>query len=773
MANYIPSPEQKGILNSNLTLINVNYDDPLQALECISMQIRNHVIAGRNTLVVVPDKQARLHLVSLLSDLSLSAVTLAVEMLESPNKFKFDSFKTDPEKSANQGSQSYTNTVQFNKKQEAITALIQKKYNALEPSSSWRQAVDTYCSLEIHQEVLLISRWLETSDFEMSEEEMQALLDTISEALTYYHPEFEVKDYSLLNKELNKKFSEEGLLKDTIDKIVEMIATGEQLKNRYLAYGKDLEDNFMLHHLHTIDHLKSEAESCKYKITQWLSVQNELNKSLLPGFLSEKQKVHQQKGKEILNETAQLFKEVGELTHVHFDTPNKIIVPLIQSCGEVAPVLDNFMSTLHLRKMQYLKSANMHNHLDPVLRDLDADLKSLAGRINEASFLHEKIEINTLSFDKQTEIIIELVRKLSLLRVEAEQSMYYLEWKGFFQQKSELEQKILLVLKRIPTQKWIDAIRGWYLMHRITKDYLHLQPITKEAVDELREANARNEAALTHSKLATIFEQREDKLKSLKKAKPELFKFLASENSSLNQETWKHIFEQYYEDIESFFPVIITDNDQLSKLQHSENRDHIVFDNKESSVEIMQLFKSITYYWSDRNHVDNPEFNLKLASGFVDFKTLKATERFPLFRGLAHLLLTLPVFPDIYLLHNACILSYASSYIDEKLHHALYHYGIKKIIGNPNEREKTISGALLEAEHAIYVLVEDGLFCPKDTQDLLWQNKISSILNQSGFQLLNIDSSILFNHEAKINEIIEDITIQQGHYKNQLTIEFN
>ena len=772
MANYIPTPEQKKILDSHNTLINVNYSDIGSALDCMSMQIRNQFLSGGNILVVVPDLKARQMLEQRLSDLLLKPVTLSVSLPDIPRKFEPDLLNSNT---------AHLNLTEnyaalFNKKYDTLTTLLHKKYRPDQYPESWRDAVDTFCSLKVKDEVLLISRWLDTSDIALDEEALNALLEVVSEACAYYHPEFEVKDYSLLNRELNKNITEHNLLKETIQQISDLVNTGEGLKKKYLNYGKELENNYTRHHVSTVQRLKDQAEISKKKVSEWLSVQNELNKSLMPGFLSEKQKKHTQTGKELLKGIERMFEEVKELSHVQIDIPNKIIITLIQSCGEVAPALDMCLSSLDIRKTEYLKSVNLHNHLDPVLKNLDTALKSLTASINDAGFLHEKLEVNTLSFDKQTDIIIALVKKLELLLAEAEHSMYYLEWKHFYQKKSNQEQKILQALRHIPAEKWTDTIRGLYLHHQITCDYLHLFSITQEDTTELHDLYSQQEAQKTVECLNRLSGQNESNLKKIRKSNRELHKFLAGEPNTLINESWQGILTNHIEQIEAFFPVIITDNDQLSKINYSDNRNLIVLDHKDSNLDIMQLFKSITYYWSEKNHIDNPGFTLNIASAVHDFREIKITDRLPLFRAIAQMLLSLPTVPETYLINNACIISYASPYVTSKLTTSLYHHGIKKIIHEPTA-EQAISGALLEAGHAIYCIIEDGIFYPEDTGSLLWQNEILHTLTRAGFRVIDIDTSSLFNNEQDTDKLIEAIAMEQQAYKqsskNQTTIEFS
>ncbi len=772
MAQYIPSPEQKNILDSHNTLINVNYNDTRSALDCISMQIRNKILTGGKMLVVVPDANSRQILEQRLSDLNLKPVTLSVALSEIPGKL--EPYTTNSDETHFTLTEEFETL--FKKKIDTLSSILHKKYKSEQNLESWRNNVDAFCALNVQDEVLLISRWLDTTDIAKDEATLNELLEVVSEACAYYHPEFEVKDYSLLNRELNKNITEHNLLKETIQQISELVNTGEELQKKYLNYGKELEHNYSRHHVSSIQKLKDQAETSKRKVSEWISVQNELNKSILPGFLSDKQKKHTQIGKELLRDIRSMFEAVKELSNIQIDIPNKIIITLIQSCSEVAPAMDSCLSSLDIRTIEYLKSVNLHNHIDPVLKNLDTSLKSLAASINEAGFLHKKIEVNTLSFDKQTDIIIALVKKLKLLLAEAEHSMYYLEWKHFYQQKSDQEQKIFQALRHIPAEKWTDTIRGLYLHQQIARDYLHLFSINRDDTAELHDVYTQHEEQKTAEYLNYLSKQNENNLKVIKKSNKDLYRLLTNESNALTNETWQIILTKHIEQIETIYPIIITDHDQLSKINHSDNRNLIVLDHKDSNLDIMQLFKCITYYWSEKNHVDNPDFTLQLTSTVQDFRQIKITDRLPLFRTVVQQLLTLPNVPETYLIHNACIISYASPYVNVKITNTLYRHGIKKINYEPTV-ERAISGALLEAEHTIYCIIEDGFFNPEATDNLLWQNEILNTIKSTGFRVIDIDTSLLFSYEHEIDKMIETIAIDQQTYKqstkNQITIEFN
>lgn len=775
MAIYIASPEQKQIFESKASLLNVNYRELETALDCIALQIRYRILENQTVLVVVPDQKAKTLLETKIKELQLDMFMLSVTSDAMPDKSDFKQLQEKLNPSDHPSMDLTTQIQSYNRAKEEITSSLRQKYTNPTQKPTWRQLIDDFCELQVEMEVLLINRWLDSSTFNMDDEELNSLMETIAEAQMYYHSEFEIKDYSLLNHELNKNISEHSKLKSTVSEISRLLNEGEQIKNKFLLYSRDLENSFLNKHLTIIHRLKADTDLIKTKISQWLSVQSELNKPLIPGFQSEKQKIHAQEGRNILTDTATLFNKIHELTHTHIPIPNKIILSLVQSCAEVNTILDKYRSELNIRKVEYLKSVNMHNHLDPKLRALEDELNDLTKQINEAAFLNEKLEINTLSFTKHTDIIIALVRKLSLIRREAEQSMYYLEWKHFYQKQSNKEQIVLHALRNMAPEKWLSTIKGWYLYHHITQDQNHLQSTTLDQLSDLKDLyiHKKNlqtlEAIRQHSQLIP------KKLKGLKTADTKLYKLLTSDKGHPNSDSWKNLLEYSYDNIEDFFPIIIVDQDHLDKLKHSDNRKLIVINHRDSNLNIMQLFNSITYYWDENHAVEEAEYRLNLSANTSNFKDLKITDRLPLFRTISQMLMTLPRLPEIYMIKDSCILSFASPYINQKLISTLYSHGIKKVLPEPTP-VKAMSGAFLEASNDIYCLTEDALPCPTDSESVLWQYQILETMKHAGFQIINIDTSELFNNQKHIDNLIESIKLQQNaHLKSdeiQKSIEF-
>ncbi|HRO08130.1 MAG TPA: hypothetical protein PK047_04635 [Saprospiraceae bacterium] len=774
MSIYITSPEIYRILNSNNSLININYRHSITALESIIHQVRKNFLSDKKTLIVIPDTEARQMLLEILKKSNLNHTTLSVNLEDTPSRFALGINNKHTFKSECQPTHWGDPANRLKRELDTLILKIHNKYQVTSSEKSWIKMVDDYCKLQVSIEVLLLNRWLDSSFQNMNQEGLQGLLDLITEAQNYYHPEFEIKDYSLLNHELNKNIAEHSRLKSTIHVMSQLLDQSEVLKNDYLKYSQELENDFLKKKLSTTEQLRNKNAQLRSDITQWISVQHQLNKSILPGFLSEKQKNHTQKGKSLLNELETFLANVRELTHIHLYTPNKLTISIVQTFSDIETALDDNMSTLISMKNEYMKSVNIHNHLNPTLEKLETNLKSLVDTINEAGFLNDVLEINTLSFAKQTDIIISLQRKLHLLRSEAEHSMYYLEWKQFFRQKSETDQKVLHALRNINPEKWYDSIYGWYLYHNITKDYIHLQSITQEQIVDLQELFILNEDNITSCKIKEHVTNTEDSIKQYRKSDEDLYNFFTSEKGNSKYSNWTQLLDNHYDQLEDIFPVIITDDDSLFKLKHSDNRNLIVF-NKEPNLNIMQLFNSSTYYWDESHMIQNPDFVLHLTSHTRDFRQMKPTDLLPVFRNLALTILSADVMPEVYLLKDMCIFSFASDYINNKLTDTLHNYGIKRVLPNPTF-EKALTGAFLEANNNIICIIEDALPDPGNTENIYWQTQILNIIQNTGIQILNIDSSVLFSNENIIDEIILNIASEQQYHskqvKSQLTIEF-
>lgn len=773
---FTTTPDQIQILESRNSLMNVNYIDKEIAIETIALQIRQAILSKHTALIVIPDKSARQTLEKVLKNISLNQLVLSVTLDESPSPNDFQIIKHThlPAKLSPYIRES--DTLSYQMKVREIDDLIKAREVIITKGLNWRQAVDSFCKLGVSQDVLLLNRMLDPTKFDMSDEGQNQINAIVTTALSYYHPEFEIKDHSLLNHEFNKNITDHEQLKTTVQDMIGLLNDSEDLKYQYLDYNKEIENNFLQNSFQNIHKFKTEAEHFKLKISQYLSEQNQLSKSLIPGFLSEKQKIHTQQGKDLLNQIQILFKEVEDLTHVCIPTANKIILSLVQSCAEIPNILDRYQAEIITKKAEYIKSVNVHNHLDNKLIALENNFRELITKINQAGFLKEKLEINTLSFSKQTDQIIGLTQKLSLLLKEAEQNMYYLEWNQFFSKKSEQEQNILQALRGIDPANWLNVIEGWFLYYHITKEFVHLHSLSNHKLDDLAESCIRVEHNMTQDAIYDLYVQIPEKLKTLKKTNSNLYKIFTSNTDSLHGNTWDHILDNHYEYIKDFFPIIITDSDKLTRLKHSDKRELIVFNHKDTNVDIMQLFRKITYYWSENQAVINPEYEMLTSINTEDFRSVKVSERLPLFRNIAHNLLSIPVTPQIYLIKDACILSYASAFLTEKITTSLYHHGIKKVVPEPSIAQ-ALTGAFLESPNAIYCIIEDDLFNPSSTQDILWQYRLINILKQMGITLVSLSSNTLFNNEYQIDELIESIAIQQSHYnrqdKIQMTIEFN
>ncbi len=728
----------------------------------------------KNILFIIPDEKTRISLSDFLESSGMSDVLLSCKIYENVSHSEIEQIKKntiDEKKNIDVNKQSH---FEYERIKSSTSLAFRKKYSDKKDGKTWRNYVDEYAQLEADPKAKLMARYLNSALCPKNDATFQNILDVVYEGMNYYAPTFESLEYGVLKNELN--LSKLGL--DDLNDITYEIFTWKEaatiLRDRFLHASKNIEEEFLTDKLRLIQDLEYQVDFIDFEYGQWKAQPKKSNANFLSTIFQNKQSKQEGFIKSIIDKCKSIENKLQSLTPSPLSIPS-LETDIVSYCEKQKAQLSELKYNLKATSPEIIKSANRFNNDHPILTVLETELSALVEQINAQKILAKPLEINTLSFSKQVDFIVELVSRFDRILSEIEHNIQYFQWCDFLDHLQDEEKQIITVLTRFNSSEWPETIKAWYLYHQITAEHLHFLAWSSE--DKYQYISTYNQY-IAESIYNTVIDKQATKtdiLKTIKNNDPWLHKFINDKNQK-EQLNWRYIFTQKMSFLSKCYPIIITDGDDLADMKKVEDLHLVVFNKQDVNTEIMQLFDSITYFWNENDYQVIPDYRLILKDETHKPHYLLATsERLGVVRTISHLLMSTQSLPTVYLMKNTCLLTYTSALMNTQITAALHPLGIKKIYTN-DDPLKMLIGALLEAENRIFVLTEDHLMHPDHIDSILEQLNIIDQLEHYGCEMLNVSSQKIFLNNNPLSHVIQTIQDAQVNEnkseKKQLIFEF-
>ncbi len=461
--------------------------------------------------------------------------------------------------------------------------------------------------------------------------------------------------------------------------------------------------------------------------------------------------------------------------------PYQPVKSVPKDCNDVLSDISNKLAiwkdnSLNL-KGDFLKSINRFNLHDDTLTHLENDLELLINRINESRILSNALEVNTLSISKQIDFIDDLIYQLQLILLKTEKNIHYFQWQSFIESLESNEKEIIKYLRKSDSNEWATIFDRWYFYSWLIKDGhqvlscndLHINTMHK--LCEYSAAYETNKLVANHNRTLNAV------IESIKKNKPDLYKTIFKNKKIEQPILWKYFLAENNEWLSKIFPVIMADCDELEQTSKQNDQHLILFDVKNCNVEILHFFVSVTTFIDENNFDGSADFLLTTSrlGGNIQISQLSSSERLPWMRSITHMLTAIGTLPEVFQMRESVIFSFASKFINQVVLNDLYELGIKHLQTN-NSAYDTILGSLLNSEKHIYIITEDMVMDPLRPDNLEFQTYIIDKLQQTGCEILNIDTTQLLQQGLEaLTPMLSLIKARQssGYLENkQAQIEF-
>lgn len=770
MSQYFHSPAQAAIINSSLTLANIGCDDKLTALHTLAIRIVHQLWKGEGTLVVMPSADNREALQAILNNMGLGDLTLNLcpgmpvtaedgrEMAERIMGLEKHNHEVDllP---------AYT----YKAHADGILSTFEARFSKSNHELSWRQMLDYYLKSAPDDRVEKLVGDLGGMAFECTSEERNELRSFIADALHLYRRDFELyRSFTLLPSGIRHDEALNNRLEEISHALFLLREAAESLRDRYMSHMRWLRFSYT-------DEIKGRT----------MTLENRLQ--LLHADLLDHLRV-QKKGEQrstmavsrLMHEFHNLFSELSSLDIVPRQHFREITADMPVSVENALAAISERYQQIPAQVSVRLKSVNRHNTQDPVLEDLESDLLALVQRINDTQLFEKAFEVNTLSFKKQTDVVISIVKKLENALLELQKELPYYHWLEFLQASEPKAVAVLTSLLSFDPAEWSGLFESWYACEWLARNI----DIRHAGLGSL--VSMQTYASLYHDYCICNCNQAVAKaagnieafMKAAKKDAPEVHEVIFKNNKLSRPVRWKSWIESCGASMADVFPVLIIDNDEDLQWPGPSAYRHLVFyRHHDPNVELMQLFSTV-YSWFSVNEKGmdfylTHQFNYSVVSS----GEVGRSQKLILARTQAEALFDLGRKPEIFGMKQGSMISFASDFINEWLEEHLYDAGIKRLT-DAEEGIHMLTAALLERSDNIFLITEDNIINPEDTNTLVWQHHLLDCIKSMGCMHINIDTALLYRTNgsslrAAINHIRRHHTFSAKETIKQLRFAFD
>jgi hypothetical protein len=775
---FIPSAEQAAIIHSSASLANITYKNAEQALHCIVLRVAENFKNKRSTALIIHDKQMQSSMLSMLQQVGLEDFCLFVSVFKTVAEDDLLAIRKHSEAQHKESLDLNAATFNFNVLKSNILQYYQAAgTQTIFKNKTWKSLLDEYLEKVKHEHSGLLHTALNGNILlDFTESEYDLLYQNVADALMLYQRDFELLELRDARQWLNL---DRKMVDNPENLTYDLFLLREQAQSIAERYAETIKEIERLYIKSTHAHLDELVSRIHFLIHQCRQCTHDFkeNKSYFSSW-SGTAKENIKKEKALLNEINSFIKRLEEI---------KIIVPIgelgsissaVTTLYDINQVLSDKKFAISDASHAYLKALNKLNYHDPILNDLEKDTVALLDKLNHTKIFKKHFELNTLSTKKQLEYLTKVIYEQEVMMMNLEKNIPYFQWLSFYEELDPKSQTLIKALRMFDPSDWLMLYDVWYLTCTLSAHYA-FSDINEDSFETLSECHyALNNSAINQQR-NDLFDVRKNLFSTLSKDFPALHKVLIKKKSMEHPQLWKYFLAENASFLSKMYAVVILDSDQVNEMPDGVFDELINFNIPDINLEIMQKFKNILSFYPMDEFNSTPDFILS-EEPVNQHNTLKdgnITGRMALVRNIALQLLQFERKPAVFRLRGATIISFCSTYFNKQLNDYFYKKGIKQLFEDQSIKE-TITGALLDVDKSVYVLVEDWLINPDTEMEImLHQRRVMQYLRDVGCIVLNYDTRASFENKGfTVNQLFDIIHTDQWTQhtdQNQLSFEFH
>jgi hypothetical protein len=742
-------PEQRNILQQWHQVKSISYKDDDLALETILFSIIKSCKNGEKSIVVIPDKILYQKFISDLSEFHLEQISLIYDPNLSVSKSDVTTLQNKLYLSKNnEKSIAYLDTLFTNKRlTEQCRDILASIYdytgdrNLISVLERCHD-ISNFDTPEIVQGIMYdLFPDLDENTFEM-------FYDSVVVASKIYQPSY------YLQKE-NRKFNvshhnvqDEENLELFLSNLGEQIKALENLRNRYYRFiDDDLKQSLRELYAH-YQKIKETFSALQFYMEEFLHYNTINSKSGFVSLFGTKPKIQvalEEKCRTLFQKMNRIFEETPGLEESSFSMED-----LKKNINEVQDVwvatdnkIDEWFTLACKNQRLSIKNSNKFNQKNKnTLQELDDELKSWSNKFNQFHFFDKKIEINTLSTQKQIELLNELILQITYIYDDVQDNKGYYLWHSYLHRKEEWVQKSIILLQNFPVRYWPEIVEYCYLYRWLSEKKNPDSDRLPLLLDELKnsEKTICNEWAKDFVKSKKS--EWTNRIQNLNKEEKALYKDI-QQNKNIEKLNWRYFFEKNAKFWSYFFDIVVSSTDKFEDMEFGHYTQFFYINALEINPEVLHLGKTIHsfYRFKDDQEIstDFRLFNTKnpLVKNMIE---LPPVEKLNVSKNLAYNFYSLQNKFSIFQLKNASVISCFSIFINSLVKEYFINEGIKEIAIGASPLERLIE-CIVETDRKSFLLLPDHLLNPADTSAVSVQLSVISDFKKAGFSICSLETS--------------------------------
>ncbi|MEM0994102.1 MAG: hypothetical protein AAGI49_13770, partial [Bacteroidota bacterium] len=414
-----------------------------------------------------------------------------------------------------------------------------------------------------------LDSYLNTADFDWTEEELASLLTQLEISKALYDPAMSVAHP--LKKLHPSVFTtqDKAAAKNYADTVLAQFIREAELLQQAFAQAKSNYRNDLTYYYESVFH---EIEDRSHLIQT--AIQN--GRMRYPDDFDSVNNISigTRRNKKLLREKEQIFLQVQQLQKVlqqhnvldfRFDENHRNLNILSAELRQLNEDLANSKTTWEAQRSEEMRRLSSKTALQALQKQrpiakLEEDLRALFTALNEAKILDQQLSDKNLTLNTQHRQLEHLLEELQSLAFHMKDFELYFDWQRHFLQGEDKVRKLLIALQKARPPQWEAALQSWYLHHYLKRQYdSDLKQITADSIQQYADHRSELRPLLLQHMNIHWRNQQSEQLEAFRKAHKKAFQLIFKKSKRpASLMDMQAAVQQGFDAFTAFVPVIFS-----------------------------------------------------------------------------------------------------------------------------------------------------------------------------------------------------------------------
>ena len=461
-------------------------------------------------------------------------------------------------------------------KLERLRQKLERNYHSsrkhLFEGHNWADMVGLYLSSTRKEGKELLATQVNASDYDFSEEEFEALSESIATCVELFEQTHTLKS-SLNNLSPGiylrmEKEEAEGFVSNKVDSLIEK---GKRLQywyiNRIDAYASLLTAHYEQYYQKYTGILVGLKDKLADTFSRYGTEigHSTLRKLKLQAIFSSEAKEKIAALQSIVDDYDSLREDFAQASYFDFNFPLEKGGLKLSDVQEGLEAFEIALQNWRLRQRELVQEETMRlssktahprlNFEDQLIEMVDG-LNAYFDQINESGLYHLPFHNKTLTIPKQQRLLEEVIEQLEETQRAMPEFENFYGWQNNWLQLDEKSRRLIRILIKVQPNDWLAAFESWFYDNLLSKHYEAILPPSLEDTLALGSTYDELKPLLTPHLLLNWHKEKETAFKKLKRQNKSAYQQIMS-GSLQSDKTFRQIFEKSGQAITAAMPIFM------------------------------------------------------------------------------------------------------------------------------------------------------------------------------------------------------------------------